>query len=183
VTEVAKHFKKMAVLQKKEKIWRAIYVTSRSEKKVLEKLQEKGLEAYTPIQKTLRQWSDRKKMVEIPLLNGYVFVKLNEQERDKVFFVNGVVQYVRFNGADAVIREEEIQSLQNIVALGYDIEVDANKTFPMGSKIRIMQGPLKGIEGVVQAAENQDWLYVQLESIQYNLKVKLPAGILKSVQL
>ncbi len=171
----------MAVKLKKEKEWKAIYVTSRSEKKVLDKLLEKGIEAYTPIKKTLRQWSDRKKMVEMPILNGYVFVKINEAERDKVFFVNGVVQYVRFNGVDAIIREEEITSLKNIVALGYDIESNIDKAFPKGSKIMIMQGPLKGIEGVVEAIENEDWLFVQLESIQYNLKVKLPAGILKSI--
>jgi transcriptional antiterminator RfaH len=171
----------MAVKLKKEKEWKAIYVTSRSEKKVLDKLLEKGIEAYTPIKKTLRQWSDRKKMVEMPILNGYVFVKINETERDKVFFVNGVVQYVRFNGIDAIIREEEITSLKNIVALGYDIESNIDKAFPKGSKIMIMQGPLKGIEGVVEAIENEDWLFVQLESIQYNLKVKLPAGILKSI--
>jgi transcriptional antiterminator RfaH len=171
----------MAVKQKKEKVWKAIYVTSRSEKKVLDKLQEKGIEAYTPIKKTLRQWSDRKKMVEVPVLNGYVFVKINDLERDQVFFVNGVVQYVRFNGEDAIIRETEINSLKNIVALGYDIEANVEKAFPRGSKIMIMQGPLKGIEGVVEAIDSEDWLFVQLESIQYNLKVKLPAGILKSI--
>jgi transcription antitermination factor NusG len=169
----------MAIKQKKDKVWKAIYVTSRSEKKVLDKLNEKGIEAYTPIKKTMRQWSDRKKMVEVPILNGYVFVKINDQERDKVFFVNGVVQYVRFNGEDAIIREEEINSLKNIVALGYDIETNASKAFPSGTKIMIMQGPLKGIEGVVSEIENEDWLFVNLDSIQYNLKVKLPAGILK----
>jgi transcriptional antiterminator RfaH len=171
----------LAIKQKKDKVWKAIYVTSRSEKKVLDKLNEKGIEAYTPIKKTMRQWSDRKKMVEVPILNGYVFVKVNDQERDKVFFVNGVVQYVRFNGEDAVIREEEINSLKNIVALGYDIEMNTAKAFPSGSKIMIMQGPLKGIEGVVSEIENEDWLFVNLDSIQYNLKVKLPAGILKNV--
>jgi transcription antitermination factor NusG len=169
----------VAIKQKKDKVWKAIYVTSRSEKKVLDKLNEKGIEAYTPIKKTMRQWSDRKKMVEIPILNGYVFVKINDLERDKVFFVNGVVQYVRFNGEDAIIREEEINSLKNVVALGYDIEMNAAKAFPSGSKIMIMQGPLKGIEGVVSEIENEDWLFVNLDSIQYNLKVKLPSGILK----
>jgi transcription antitermination factor NusG len=169
------------IKQKKEKIWKAIYVTSRSEKKVLEKLTERGIEAYTPIKKTWRQWSDRKKLVEIPILNGYVFVKLNDLERDQVFFVNGVVQYVRFNGQDAVIRAEEINTLKNIVALGYDIETDANKEFPTGTKVMIMQGPLKGVEGIVKALDQEDWLFVQLEGIQYNLKVKLPAGILKSI--
>jgi transcription antitermination factor NusG len=169
------------MIKQKEKVWKAIYVTSRSEKKVLEKLLEKGIEAYTPIKKTMRQWSDRKKMVEMPLLNGYVFVKLNDQERDKVFYVNGVVQYVRFNGNDAIVREEEINSLKNIVALGYDVESGGIGEFPEGSKIKIMQGPLKGIEGIVRAIENEDWLFVQLDSIQYNLKVKLPTGILKSI--
>jgi transcription antitermination factor NusG len=166
----------------KEKVWKAIYVTSRSEKKVLEKLLEKGIEAYTPIKRTMRQWSDRKKAVDMPLLNGYVFVKLTEQERDKVFYVNGVVQYVRFNGADAIVREDEINSLKNIVSLGYDVEANGSAYFPEGAKIKIMQGPLKGVEGFIQQKESEDWLFVQIDSIQYNLKVKLPAGILKPIQ-
>ena len=57
-----------------KKKWHAVYVSSRTEKKITDLLNNKGIEAYVPIIKTMRQWSDRKKMVELPLLNGYVFL-------------------------------------------------------------------------------------------------------------
>jgi transcription antitermination factor NusG len=66
------------------KIWHALYVASRQEKKVFERLQQNNIETYLPIIKTMRQWSDRKKMVELPLLNGYIFVRTNAIENDKV---------------------------------------------------------------------------------------------------
>ena len=59
------------------KHWHAIYVCSRSEKKVCENLNKKNIEAYVPVVKTIRQWSDRKKKIELPLINGYVFVRIN----------------------------------------------------------------------------------------------------------
>ena len=60
-----------------ERKWHAIYVNSRSEKKIGDLLLSKSIEAYVPLTKTMRQWSDRKKMVELPLLNGYVFVNIS----------------------------------------------------------------------------------------------------------
>ena len=64
-----------------EKKWNAIYVASRQEKKVFDVLQKKGIQSYLPLVKTLRQWSDRKKMVEFPLLPGYVFVCLTNESQ------------------------------------------------------------------------------------------------------
>jgi transcription antitermination factor NusG len=61
-------------MQGNTKKWHAVYVSSRTEKKINDLLNNKGIEAYVPVVKTMRQWSDRKKMVEMPLLNGYVFV-------------------------------------------------------------------------------------------------------------
>src|ERR1700758_1809505 len=102
------------------KHWHALYVSSRQEKKVQDSLLKKGIEAYTPIVKTLRQWSDRKKMVELPLIKGYVFVKHDSFEKEKVFTVNGIVNYIMFEHKAAVVRENEIQALKDIISLGYE---------------------------------------------------------------
>src|SRR6188472_2452236 len=77
------------------KNWHAIYVKSRTEKKVGEALEARNIEAYVPVVKTMRQWSDRKKMVELPLLNGYVFVNITLKEQDVVLQTRGVVNFVR----------------------------------------------------------------------------------------
>ncbi len=159
--------------------WHAIYVSSRSEKKIGETLISKNVDAYVPVTKTMRQWSDRKKMVELPLLNGYVFVNIVPQEQDKVLQTKGVVNFVRSEGKIAAIREEEINRLKQLVELGYHLEASGiTRTYKEGDKIKINSGALKGIEGyVVESRENRQ-IEVLLESIGQCIRVRLPKEIL-----
>src|SRR5690242_8611088 len=102
--------------------WHAIYVKSRTEKKVMLRLEDKGIKAYVPIVKTIRQWSDRKKKVGLPLLNGYVFVFIEPRENEKVLQTPGVVNFVRSDGKIALVRPVEIERLQQLCTLGYQME-------------------------------------------------------------
>ena len=78
--------------------WYVIYTKPRNEKKVAERLQQIGITVYCPMITMIKQWSDRKKKVQIPLLNSYVFVCLEDKEREKVFQVSGVVRYLFWLG-------------------------------------------------------------------------------------
>ena len=165
------------------KHWHAVYVSSRSEKKVCENLNNKNIEAYVPVVKTIRQWSDRKKMVEFPLINGYVFVKINSLEIDKILQTKGIVSFVRQSGKIAIIREVEINRLKQLVELGYQIETDTNPNeFEIGNKIKIIAGPLKNIEGYILNKLNDKFLLIQLESIGKSIKVKLPGDLLLPIE-
>jgi transcription antitermination factor NusG len=165
-----------------EKYWHAIYVSSRTEKKISENLQSKNIEAYVPIVKTMRQWSDRKKMVELPLMNGYVFVKISEKEKDVVAQTRGVVNFVRSEGRIAVIREFEINRLKQLVELGYQLEASSiSKIYKEGDKVKISSGALKGIEGYVVEGRDSRSIEVLLESIGQCIRVKLPKELLLSI--
>jgi transcription antitermination factor NusG len=159
--------------------WHAIYVNSRAEKKVGDALLAKKIEAYVPLVKTMKQWSDRKKMVELPLLNGYVFVKISNTESDKVLQTRGVVNFVRSEGKIATIRGVEIDRLKQLVELGYQLEVSTiNKKYSKGDKVKISSGALKGIEGYVVNGTEKKQIEVLLESIGQCIRVKLPESIL-----
>jgi transcription antitermination factor NusG len=161
------------------KYWHALYVSSRTEKKVMQTLLAKNIEAYVPIIKTMRQWSDRKKMVEFPLINGYVFVNISALEIDKTLQTKGIVNFVRHSGKIAVIREVEINRIKQLVDLGYQIESDVSSSeFKIGNKVKITSGPLKNIEGFIINKLNDKYLFVQLESIGKTIKVKLPEDLL-----
>ena len=169
---------KSAITDKIKK-WNAVYVNSRAEKKISEMLNSKGLEAYAPLVKTMRQWSDRKKMVELPLLNGYVFVKTNALENDKVMHTKGVVNFVRSEGKIAIIRDIEIDRLKQLVSLGYHLEAGGiDKKYKEGDKIKISSGVLKGIEGYIVDANESSQIEVLLESIGQCIRVKLPKELL-----
>lgn len=165
---------------KNEKKWFALYVASRQEKNACRLLNEKGMEAYVPLVKTMRQWSDRKKMVEFPMLNGYVFVKINALEKENVLQTKGIVCFVRAEGRDAEVREEEISRLKQLEQLGYHVEANPyHQKLHRGDKIMITSGPLKGCEGFIVSGNEKANFEILLESIGYTLKVKLPAAVLK----
>lgn len=161
------------------KIWHALYVASRQEKKVLERLQQKNIETYLPILKTMKQWSDRKKMVELPLLNGYIFVHITSLENDKTVQTPGVVNFVRAEGKIAKVRDVEIERLKQLIDLGYQMEVNGLKhNYKEGDKIKITSGALKNIEGFVVENKEGRHIDVLLESIGQSIRVKLPEEIL-----
>ena len=160
------------------KCWRAIYVASRQEKNTARLLSEKGIETYLPLVKTMRQWSDRKKMVEFPLLNGYVFVAIEPVQKEPVLQTRGVVCFVRCEGKDAVVRPEEIARLKQLVELGYQLEAGPANNYRKGDKVKIGSGALKNIEGFVIDSKEGRFIEVVLESIGQSIRVKLPHELL-----
>ena len=92
--------------------WHALYTKSRAEKKALTELQSREIEAFLPLHRKLRQWSDRKKWVEMPLIPGYLFVKVSRREYDAALHSNYIVAYVKFEGSAAIIPEKQIVYLK-----------------------------------------------------------------------
>lgn len=158
--------------------WKVIYVSSRAEKKVAERLKEKGIECYVPIKKELKQWSDRKKMVESPLISGYVFVRPDALQRDQVLQNQGVLNYVRYNGGDAIVREIEIEALKSIEEKGYYVEGSFVSLLKKGDAVLIQHGPFKGLNGYIDSQTHVDIYSVRIESIGFSLTLKMPKEVL-----
>ncbi len=162
-----------------EKNWRAVYVSSRQEKKVNNLLSERGIETYLPLIKTLRQWSDRKKMVEFPLIPGYVFVRSSEMERLAILQTRGVVNFVRNNGKIGIVYNKEIETIKQLIALGYHMEAfPSTSKINQGDKIKIASGTLKNLEGFVIEERESNFFEILIDGIGYNVRVKLPYALL-----
>jgi transcription antitermination factor NusG len=158
--------------------WYAVYVNVKHEKKVVQKLQEQQIEAYSPVLKKLQQWSDRKKWVEFPMLSGYVFVKIDITEKEKVLHCPGVFTFIKFNSAEAKIRDAEIEILKSIEKSGYDV-TQVTEGLKLLDEVEITQGQLKGLSGTIVQFQNLNYVQIQLESLHQSIKVKLPQHILK----
>lgn len=131
-----------------QKNWYAVYTKPRWEKKIALKLDEKGIEAYCPLNKVTRQWSDRKKVVLDPLFKGYVFVHVEDERKWAVMEVNGVLNYVYWNGKPAVIRNDEIDTIRKFLNEFTDVEVEEYQLEPH-KKVRVRQGVLMNHEGIL----------------------------------
>jgi len=142
--------------------WFVIYTKSRKEKKVAELLQKNGVEVFCPLVKLKKNWSDRKKIVETPLFNSYVFVNLPEKDRNVVFNVPGVIRYLFWLKKPAIVKDSEIENLKNILHETMDSFTIEN--YQIGDTIKISEGVFKGIDGVIEKQSNNK-LHVILENV------------------
>jgi len=158
--------------------WYAVYVNVKHEKKIVQKLLEQGFEAYAPFVKKIQQWSDRKKVVEFPMLSGYVFVNVLENQKEFILRCPGVFSFIKFNGVEAKIMDSEIATLKSIEKSGYDVTSEVGE-FKILDSIEITQGSLKGLKGSILQIQNTEYVQILLESLNQSIKVKLPKHIIK----
>lgn len=152
--------------------WYALYTKSRAEKKVLEQLTKMGIKAYLPMKKVLRQWSDRKKWVEMPVISSYIFINIPKQDYRRVFEANGVVAYVSYKGKACTIPDSDIEAMRRTIENQLDFDVETDK-LEKGQTITVTSGPLKGITGEVLEVQGAKKLYLQISNIGYTLVVDL----------
>ena len=162
-----------------EKKWFVFYTKSRWEKKVEGYLQNFGFESYLPIQKVLRQWSDRKKKVETPLFNSYIFVHEFEHKIHEVLKVPGISWNIRHNGKPAVLRQKELELIRRFLESGLLIETTSVANLEPGDKVKVMDGPLRGASGYYTGPYSEEKFYVILESIDQVMRVSIDKRLLE----
>ena len=141
--------------------WFVLYTKPNFEIKVADGINAHGINAYCPTFTQIKQYSDRKKKVQKPLLPSYVLVQLSEQDRPNVFSIPGVVRYLFWLGKPAVVQEEEIELLRNNLKGVFD---DAKiSKLSIGKEYTIPSGPFKGQTGKV------------LDVLKNKLRLELPS--------
>lgn len=150
--------------------WYVVYTKPKWEKKVAERLNEMGIIAYCPLIKKISQWSDRKKIINVPLFNSYIFVQITEKNRNMIFDVVGVIRYLFWLGKPAVVKEEEIKAIQNWLSSPLEYEVSLGK-WEKGDKIVLDSGPFRDQSAIIQEVKQNHYLLI-LESLGCVLKVE-----------
>jgi len=150
--------------------WYVVYTKPKWEKKVAEKLQQIGIECYCPLVIQVKQWSDRKKKVEVPLFNSYVFVKLSEKDRNSVFQIAGIVRYLFWLGKPAIVRDEEIDIIKKNLKASNVSEISVT-VMQVGDRIKLDSGAFSNQDAIVQEVSSTHYILV-LESLGCVLKIK-----------
>ena len=160
-----------------EKFWHALYVRSRTEKKVLSQLEDNGFQAYLPLVTQVKKWSDRKKKVEEPLFKSYVFVYSNEKEYIPILNIYGVVRFVSFERKAVVVPENQILAIKKFVSdfeKGEEYKMMNNEELKVGQKVRIINGPMKGLTGRLETIYNKRHLIVYIDVVGQCIPVHIP---------
>lgn len=163
------------------KKWFAIYVKSRHEKCVHQELCDKGIESSLPLMTVTRQWSDRKKKVEVPLFRSYVFVNIDiSKEKFGVLQTDGVVKFVTFCNKTVSIPEVQMFWLDQLLLS--DLSIENVQEFPVGTEVDVMFGPLKGLRGRVKTKNSSTKLVVWFDSIMQGVSVEIDPALLSEVK-
>lgn len=153
--------------------WLAVYTRSRYEKKLLKQLELMGLDCYLPLLIEKKQWSDRIKTVEVPLLRSYLFVKVSNKEYYSVLNAIGAVRYIAFNGKAAVVPDKQIEDLKQFLIHFNQELVVTHEDLAMGDLVKVKSGLLEGVEGEVIQFRGKDRILLRFKDLGYCIHTEI----------
>ena len=171
----------MTISNQADKKWYAIYTRPRSEKKVHELLLQNGFNSYLPLMTTVRQWSDRKKKVQLPLISSYVFVKTNENNLKNILPINGVVRILKHLGKPAIIKDYEIENLKILLEDNDNINFIKDIQLKMGDSVIVEKGVFKGLVAECLMIKGKYRVIVRIEALGNLIEVNVPLSYIKKI--
>ena len=151
--------------------WYAAYTCAQHEKRVAEQLAERTVEHFLPLYASVRRWKDRRVRLELPLFPGYVFVRLALRDRLRVLRVPRVVRLVGFGGLPVALPDEQVELLR--AGLSGEMHAEPHPFLTAGRRVRVVHGPLAGMEGILVRKKKQCRFVVSLELIMRSVSVDI----------
>lgn len=156
--------------------WYVLYTTPRAEKQVEQRLIDAGIETFLPIHISHRKWSDRIKLVEVPLFSSYIFVRTTDSVLRTLLRINGVVRIVFYCGAPAIVRAAELNAIRSFLEKAKEKEL----IYEIGEELLIACGPMKDISGKVKKI-NKTHLILHLEQLGCTVSIALNQVVKKKL--
>jgi len=151
--------------------WFALKVRTKAEDSVRNALQGKGYETFLPTYVSVRRYSDRLKKISAPLFPGYVFCKMDRNRRLPVLLTAGVEYAVGFAGKLEAIPAAEILALEAVASAG--LQLQPWPYLNAGDRVRISNGSMTGVEGILIRAHGVDRLVLSIEMLQRSISVEI----------
>jgi transcription antitermination factor NusG len=151
--------------------WFAVRVKPNYEKPVSATLRGKGFEEYLPVLRTRRQWSDRVKLMDLPLFPGYLFCRVNLEDRMPLITTPGFLYIVGIGKNPEPVDEGEIEAIAAVLRSG--LPVKAHPSLKVGQRIELQRGPLRGLQGVLTKIADQHRIYVAVTLLQRSISVEV----------
>ncbi len=160
--------------------WFVLYTKTNAEKKFAERLQIAGYVVYLPLQEELKQWSDRKKKIQKPLISSVVFVRCTEAQLSGLYSILGFSRILRYLGKPAVVQPQEILNLQILLQQAAAPELAAQNLAP-GVAIEVLRGPFKGIIGTAVQGLNTLRVKIEIRHLGVAFGINVPKSFVKAL--
>jgi len=153
--------------------WYAVWTRSRQEKVAAAMLKTLGVPHFLPLKSELRQWSDRRQTVNVPLFAGYLFVRMNptSDNRLQVLKAPGIVGFVGNSSGALPIPDQQIEDICKILRMG--VECTVLPLLQEGDRVRVIRGPLIGVEGTLVRSNSTYRLSISIEMIHKSITVSV----------
>lgn len=142
--------------------WYVLYTMPRQEFKIKNILSKQGVEVFLPVYKSIRQWSDRKKCIEVPLFSSYLFIRAYHDERFQALSVPGAVTFISTQGKPDIIHPKDIDLIQQLVHNNPELK---SGSFTKGEQVKITDGPFKGTRGYLEEIRGRHRVSILVESL------------------
>lgn len=159
--------------------WYAVYTCAQHEKSVAKQLAVRSVECFLPLYEKVRRWKDRRVKIQFPLFAGYVFARLSLKDRLRAVQVPGIVRLVGFNGNPTPLPDDEILALRNGLSAAHGAEPCSYVL--VGRPVRIVSGPLTGLEGILVKKRSGMRFVISLHLIQRSVTVEVQAADLEPI--
>jgi len=159
--------------------WYAAYTCARHEKCVARQLEVRGIDFFLPLYRSLRRWKDRRKMIDLALFPGYVFVRMALENRFRILGLPGMVRLVSFDGKPAALPEQEIEALRT--GLSQQVYAEPHPYLQVGRRVRVEHGPLTGLQGFLVRKKDKCRLVISLDLIQRSISAEVDAADVQPV--
>ncbi|MEW5803603.1 MAG: UpxY family transcription antiterminator [bacterium] len=154
--------------------WYGVHTRSRHEQAVYERLKSKSIHTFLPKMEVWSSRKDRQKRIKVPMFQGYLFIRANLENRLWLTILQtpGVAQIISNSGKPVPIPESQISSIQTI--LENDTVVTPYPYLNVGEKVRVVAGPLKGVEGILlRFKANKQRLILSVDLLQQSVCVEM----------
>jgi transcription antitermination factor NusG len=168
----------IGVTMSEDSAWWALYTRHQHEKTVAEILSAKGFEVFLPLYESMRRWKDRTKQLSLPLFPGYVFVRGELDRRLQIITTPGVHMILSRGDKLAIIPEAEIQAIR--MAVEGPNKVEPHPFLECGQRVRVKQGPLEGVEGILVRKKNLYRLVLSVDMLAQSTAVEIDAADVES---
>jgi transcriptional antiterminator RfaH len=162
--------------------WFAVVSKPRQEQTALENLQRQGFECFLPMaENPYQRRSKKQKRIVEPLFPRYLFLKAiaSHQNLAPVRSTKGVLNMVRFGTELAVVPEPVIHAIESCMEADTGLVKIKPVPIKAGDKVRIFDGPLAGINGVVQETNSNNRAMILMELLGRPTKVQVEAILLQ----
>jgi transcription antitermination factor NusG len=168
--------------EQKRQNWYVVKTNPRAEKKVFDRICSLKIEAYLPLIQTIRQWSDRKKKVEVPLINSTLFIHCFENELANLYNVQGFHSILNYLKKPAIVQEYEINNLKLLLQQQTNLQLLDSENIIKGDKVEVIRGPFQGLIATSIEIERTHKLIVEIEGIEQKFIVHVPRSYVNKLR-